>query len=100
MSKNPVIEIIREEFDGTDAWGSVMAWRFAIADFLTDRDPEAIPREWEFRQSMGGSDTDADEYQSLVDLFEADKCSIADVVHAGKVMHKLDRQLELSGNTY
>lgn len=58
-----LIDDFNMDYDSGDPWGSVMAWRFEIADELYRRGDE-IPAEWEYRPGAGGPDKDGDEFMA------------------------------------
>lgn len=91
---NPVLQASRIYF-GSDEWGTTMGWWFAIADYLTDLGVE-VPEDWEFRQSPFGSDTEAYEYQELLDL----RASAEDALFAGRVFTKYAGYLKSIGEDY
>jgi hypothetical protein len=95
-TRNPILEIMRDSFDGGDAWGSVMEWWFAIADYLTDLDPDSVPQDWQFRQSPIGSDVDSYAYQMLAN----EQPTAEQLIHAGNVLSRYAAQLKLAGMDY
>jgi hypothetical protein len=98
-TRNPVIETVRDTFDGYDAWGSTMEWWFAIADVIAGIDASQIPSEWEFRQSPMGADIESYAYQEIV----ATMCSgatLEDLLAAGNILFRYAAQLKLEGMDY
>ena len=95
-TRNPVLESMRDTFDGGDPWGSVMAWHFAIADYLTNLDADSVPEEWGFVQSPLGSATDCYEYETLAD----EQPSVEDLIHAGNILCRYASMLKLAGFDY
>lgn len=94
-TRNPILETMRDSFDGGDPWGSTMEWWFAIADYTTDTYGDT-PAEWEFRQSPCGSNEDAYAFQQLDDL----RPSEAQLLHAGNVLSRYAAQLKLAEMDY
>lgn len=99
-TRNPVLETMRDSFDGGDAWGSVMEWWFALADVITDIDATQIPSEWEFRQSPFGADTEAYAYNAILETMRDDGVTLETLLHAGKVLTRYAAQLKLAGKDY
>lgn len=99
-TRNPIIERMRDSFDGGDAWGSTMEWWFAIADVITEIDPSQVPSDWEFRQSPFGSNEDSFAYQEIVALMVEDGITLDDLVPAGNVLTRYAAQLKLEGMDY
>lgn len=99
-TRNPVIERMRDTFDSYDSWGSNMGWFFALADVVTEIDPDAVPAEWEFRQSPFGSDTESYEYQEIRELVDNEGVTLEVLLHAGKIMSRYDNLLRLAGMNY
>lgn len=61
-------EQFRVTVDSGDPWGSVMAWRFAICDYLTFETQTGAPSDWEYKAGHGGPDVESFEYQTLLEL--------------------------------
>lgn len=99
-TRNPIIERMRDTFDGGDAWGSTMGWWFAIADVVTEIDPSQVPSEWEFRQSPMGSNTEAYEYQEILETMRDDGATLEDLLDAGNILTRYAAQLKLAGMDY
>lgn len=99
-TRNPVLETMRDSFDGGDPWGSVMAWWFAVCDVISDIDPAQVPAAWEFRQSPMGSDTESFEYEQILETMAADGVTLETLQHAGWVLCRYAAQLKLSGLDY
>lgn len=94
-TRNPVIELMRDSFDGGDAWGSVMGWWFAIADYLTENF-DGVPGSWGFQQSPFGVDKDAYEFEWLTELQPTEE----QLIHAGNILERYAAQLKLAGEDY
>ena len=66
MKKQLIAEI---KIDGFyDGYGVCMGWIFSICDYIESVLEMPTPADWQFRQSPFGPDTEASEYQILVDL--------------------------------
>lgn len=81
----------RESGDG-DAWGHCMGWRFALADYMTERGHRVAG----FRQGCGGSDTAAYEYRELKSI----RPSSETLTLFGTVLERLSNILEAQGRDY
>ena len=99
-TRNPILETMRDTFDGSDAWGSVAAWHFAIADVISEIDPDQVPEEWQYRQSPFGVDTEAYEYDQIIETMRDEGATLDDLIHAGNVLHRYAIQLKLAGLDY
>jgi hypothetical protein len=99
-TRNPILERMRDSFDGGDPWGSVMGWWFAIADVITEIDASQVPSEWEFHQSPFGANTEAFEYSEILETMRDDGVTLDDILHAGKVLTRYASQLKLAGKDY
>lgn len=98
-TRNPVIERMRDSFDGGDPWGSTMEWWFALADVISGIDASQIPSEWEYRQSPMGADTDSWAYQEIISEV-CDGVTLEDLLHAGAVLTRYASMLKLAGMDY
>lgn len=99
-TRNPIIETMRDSFDGGDPWGSTMEWWFAIADVITEIDPSQVPSAWEFRQSPFGANTDSYAYQEIIDTMRDEGAVLEDLLNAGNVLTRYATQLKLAGMDY
>lgn len=99
-TRNPILETMRDSFDGGDPWGSTMGWCFAIADVVTEIDASQVPSEWEFRQSPMGANTEAYEYQEILETMRDSGASLYDLIDAGNVLTRYAAQLKLAGMAY
>ena len=61
---NDLEQAFRMSNDGDD-WGAVMSWLFALADYMTEHEYD-VPEVWEFRQALGGADTDDYQYEEIM----------------------------------
>lgn len=107
-NKNPILTVMKEEFDPYDKKSNVLSWLFALCDIATDYRFD-IPSELEFRQSPFGSDTECHEYQSIKGLLSDNRYIYsrlsfesfrAHVEHALKVLARYDALLRLEGENY
>lgn len=98
-TRNPIIEYLRDGFDGYDMYASTVSVLFAIADVLTEIDPGLVPDEWQFQQSPFGADTEAWEYEAIKEAMNAG-ATVDDLLHAAKVFGRLDRLNRLTGLEY
>lgn len=99
-TRNPITEYLRDGFDFGDCYGSTVTALFAIADVITEIDSALVPSEWEFRQSMAGSDTESSDYQAIIEAMRNEGATLEDLLHAGKVFSRLDRLNRLAGLDY
>lgn len=99
-NNNPFLFEFRMNAD-SDEWGTTMSWMFAICDYLTDGNVE-VPREWEFRQSPFGSDTEAYEYQIIDEIFihSDDDDKTQTLIHAGDILVRYAHLLKSLGKDY
>ncbi len=94
---------LKDEFKLTnsgDNWGNVMAWLFAIGDFITFETDECIPDSWQFRPSPLGANEDCYVYQSLRHFAYEKYVTTADILHFGKVLIRVRDILESKGESY
>ncbi len=99
-TRNPVLETMRDTFDGGDPWGSTIAWHFAVSDVLHEIDPELVPKSWEFTPSVFGSNTEAYEYEAVCDLIKDEGIDADVLIHAGNVLARYAHILMLNGYDY
>jgi hypothetical protein len=85
---------IRLNFDSGDAWGSTMAWLFAVADALTDKAPDLVPPQWQFRQSPFGSDKSQYEYEIAAEW------NTATLIRLGNALSRYAARLKAAGLDY
>lgn len=107
-NKNPVLTVLRENFDDGDKWGSTVNFLFALCDIAMTYDVP-IPAELEFSQSPFGADTTAYEYIAIAELLEPGKYVYEaldveefrkHVEHALKVCGRYDSLLRMAGENY
>jgi len=105
---NPVLQVLRENLDSTDKWGSNLSFLFALCDIAVDYGIP-IPGEIGFRQGIGGSDTDSYEYQAIEGLLQdgyyiyeplTQQRFDRSVEQALKVCARYDSLLRLEGHSY
>ena len=84
------------EGDLYDAWGLVMGWRFAIADYITFIQDQATPEKWEFKPGMGGANDEAYEFQELQSI----KPDVETLDRFGAVLYRYDLKLRVAGLNY
>jgi hypothetical protein len=99
-TRNPIIERMRDSFDGGDPWGSTMEWWFAIADVITEIDPTQVPSDWKFRQALFGADTEAFAYQEIIETMRDDGATLEDLISAGNILTRYASLLKLNGQDY
>lgn len=99
-TRNPILETMRDTFDGGYSWGSTMEWWFAIADVITEIDPSQVPSDWEFRQSPLGPDIWGFAYQAIVRTMRNEGATLETLLHAGTVLTRYAAQLKLAGVGY
>ena len=95
-------ELIRQDFDSGDPWGSVMIHRFTIADALY-REGGEIPHAWQYRAGMGaGGDVDPEDWQAVeyAREIDAESFTLDELTHAGNVLHRYGDALERAGHSY
>ena len=85
--------------DGDD-WGNVMAWLFAIGDYITFDTDEYIPDSWQFKPSPLGANEDCFVYQSLRHFAFEGEITNADVLEFGKILIRVRDILERKGESY
>lgn len=96
--RRPLPLSLRREYRATkdgDAWGRVMSWRFALADYLTTRGLP-VPASWQFRQSPFGPDKSSYEYQALNRRNDAP----GTLARFGAALARLDNICRAAGRDY
>lgn len=96
-TRNPILEVMRDTFDGGDAYGSTLMWHFAIADVVFEI-VGRTPAHWEFTPSPLGADTDSYEYQTIIGADVG--ATLETLIHAGNVLERYAGQLRLAGEDY
>ena len=94
---------LKEEFKATsdgDHWGNVMAWLFAIGDFITFETDECIPDTWQFKPSMCGANEDCFIYQSLRHFAFEKQVTNEEILHFGNLLMRVRDILESKGESY
>lgn len=107
-TRNPVLEYVRDNFDGGDPWGSTLEAHFQICYTLA-RGGAPIPESWEF--SLGAfvpqeddNDPDNEDGDGSLLGYEFD-CLLREghyrnLIHAGEVLSRYAAQLKLAGLDY
>lgn len=107
-NRNPILSVLRENFDSGDKWGSNIRFLFCLCDIAVDYGIP-VPGELQFSQGLGGSDTEAYEYQAIEGLLKDGEYIYAPltqqqfdrhVEHALKVCGRYDSLLRLAGENY
>lgn len=83
----------RHGTDWYDAWGATLGWMFAINDRITELGGTTNPT---FRQAMGGPDTEAYEYEMLVEF----DVGLDDLEAAERLLDQLADMLRAAGRDY
>ena len=95
--------VLKNEFKLTndgDNWGNVMAWLFAIGDYITFETDESVPDEWQFKPSPMGANEDCFVFQSLRHFASEGEIMSADVLKFGNVLNRVRDILERKGESY
>lgn len=95
-----ILNEIRTDDIEHDPFGTCLGWHFPIADLLTDRNPDMVPASWEFRQALGGSDSEDYRYQDLVDWLDYEMVTVDDLVKIGNILSRYVRILHMQGRDY
>lgn len=99
---NPVLDLLREDWDSYDPFGSALMAQFDIAECLY-RHGATVPADWEFSPGLGaGNDLDEEEasyFASQIDLLMRSGYE-RQLIHAGTVLMRYVAQCKLSGLDY
>lgn len=95
-----ILAMVREDDIRHDPWGTALAWWFAIADLMVEWAPPYPPADWQFRQAMGGADTEAWGYRELSPMLERGEITTHDLLRAGNILARYTRVCELAGVSY
>lgn len=103
-TRNPVLEVLRDNFDSHDPWGSALSAHFDIAECLY-RNGADVPAAWEFRPSpmINVGEPPAEDEESI---FYADIDLLlrtghySNLIHAGNVLVRYLAQCKLAGMDY
>ena len=81
-----------------DPWGTVMAWRFPLANELAYRDEIEILSEWQYRPAGGNwcDPREKEDYQ--YELYE--DTPTADLLKFGALLERYDQKLTLAKMDY
>lgn len=96
--KRKIPDSFRAEYnlgDSGDPWGRVMAWRFALANYLC-RYGKPIPHEWEYSPGAFGPACEGYEY----DVLKSRRYGAKTLARIGEVLFRLARILEAQGRDY
>jgi hypothetical protein len=104
---NPVLTVLRENFDSGDKWGSNIRFLFSLCDVALEYGV-SVPVELQYVPSPFGGDTEAYEYQAITGLLAWEyiykPLSLErfkkEVEHALKVCARYDSLLRLAGENY
>lgn len=112
----PGYKALRAEFgityDDGDAWGSTLAWWFAVAEILHHSGPSLVPASWKFRDAPAheGMDrrayldfsADDDSYQDIEigALMDSGTVTTDDLVAFGTVLTRYANLLKMAGKDY
>ena len=92
---SPVLAVMRDEFGGGDTWGTVMAWRFAVAELLHFRHDVTVA---DFRPSPVLDDIQEDQWP---DIYLAGMGLTTDeLVHADRCLGRYAAWLDAAGMSY
>lgn len=86
----------RETYDAGDPWGSCMAWRFAIADYLEFETDAGTPTEWHFKPAPFGPAEESYEFQELQRI----KPDASDLEEFGEILLRFDNMCRRQGLNY
>lgn len=101
---NPVLDALRDSFDGGDAWGSALSAHFDIAECLY-RNGATVPEAWEFWPSPFlnvGDPLDPEDASYFAEQIESmmRQGQERNLIHAGNVLMRYCIQLKLAGQDY
>ena len=100
-TRNPVLEMLRYEFDSSDPFGSALNAHFDIAECLYRHGAE-IPADWEFSPGLAAEhelDDDASYFATELDLMMR-QGHYSNLIHAGNVLMRYVAQCKLAGLDY
>jgi len=106
MNNHPVSQVISEDWDSGDPWGSSMSEGFAVCDFVTFHldSPHEIPMELGYCPAGGGCPQNASEddtiYEDLVRCFEAGDFTATDVFEYLPVLNRYLDACKVAGVDY
>lgn len=105
---NPVMDVIRENFDGGDPWGSAIEAHFQICYTLT-RYGAPVPADWEFRMGAFEPEEDDNDPENEdgdgsylgweLDLLMR-QGHMSNLIDAGNVLKRYLHILEMAGYSY
>ena len=94
---------LKNEFKLTndgDNWGNVMAWLFAIGDYITFETDKCIPDTWQFKPSMCGANEDCYVFQSLRHFAFEKYVTSEEIMQFGNILIRVRDILESKGESY
>ena len=94
-------ELIQQDLDDGDAWGSAMLHWFAISGWL-HRLGHTTPPEWEYLPGMAVMDEDPEEWpdSEYGSLWAAGEFDVDDLIQAGNVLCRYVAILDRAGHSY
>lgn len=98
--KNPVLALLRQDFDPGDRWGSAWSALFSVADTIWHCADVSTPSHWAFRHASfcdGLDDYNASELRSM---HRAGEITDGDLIHAGTVLDRLLTLYDREGSSY
>lgn len=107
-TRNPVLEHVRDHFDGGDPWGSTIEAQFQIC-FTLLRGGADIPAAWQFspgafNPQADDNDPDNEDGEGSLLGWEFDillqQGHYSNLIHAGNVLERYAAQLKLAGMDY
>lgn len=90
-----LFEEFRAHKDKHDTWGSVMAWHFAVADYIYFVFGEGTPAEWDYSPGIGFDD-DVNE----ISCIRALNPSLEDLIEFGNDLNRAEKLLRNMGLSY
>ena len=100
---NPVIDVARDYIDAHDPWGSALNLCFDICETLV-RHGVPVPTDWEYSPGAFTGEGELDEDNDSPFCFELDfymrHGHVSNILHAGEVLSRYVRILELAGKSY
>lgn len=107
-TRNPAMEVIRDHLDSYDIWGSVIEAHFQICYSLTRAEVD-VPQAWGFSAGMFAPEADDNDPENEdgdgsllgweLDLLMREG-HYRDLLHAGEILARYAKQLELAGKSY
>lgn len=79
--------LFNDTMDTYDKWGSALMFTFALCDIIADLDGD-ICKDLEFHQSICGSDTDSEIYQTIKELLENNDIILKDCEESTTILNR------------